>query len=79
MRHVLLILDPRVPSLEIKEFRDSQRAMRGYARVEREHAGDHRMEIVLVGSDSLETAKVTHGHCFNVAAGAVDAAGLAAS
>ena len=47
IKHFLLILDPRVPSLEIKE--DGHRALHEYARLEREHLDDRITEIVLVG------------------------------
>jgi hypothetical protein len=36
-----------------------------YARLESEHRGGRDLEIVLVGADSLETAKMTHGHYFD--------------
>ena len=79
MKYFLLILDPRVPSLEIKVLRDGRRASKGYARVEREHIDDQVMEIVLVGADSLDRVKVTHRHYFTIAAGPVELARLAAS
>jgi len=79
MKYFLLILDPRVPNLEIQEFRDGRRASKEYARVERQHIDDPVMEIVLVGADSLDTVKVTHSHYFTIAAGPVELARLAAS
>ena len=80
IKYFLLILDPRVPNLEIKEFRDGRRASNEYARVEREHIDDPVVEIVLVGADSLDTLKVTHSHYFTIAAGQpVELARLAAS
>jgi hypothetical protein len=36
-----------------------------YAKRERENRGNRDLEIVLVGADSLETLKTTHGHYFN--------------
>lgn len=40
--------------------------MAEYARLEREHMDKaDRVEIVLIGSDSLETVKVTHANYFD--------------
>lgn len=39
-------------------------ALAEYSRLERLHMSDAQMDIVLVGSDSLETFKVTHSTYF---------------
>lgn len=39
-------------------------ATRKYSELESEHRGSTVMDIVLVGSDSLETVKVTHASYF---------------
>lgn len=45
---------------------DVKRAMTEYARLEREHLKNaDSMEIVLIGSDSLDTVKITHANYFD--------------
>lgn len=38
--------------------------MAEYAKKEEEYRGRPKMEIVLIGSDSLETVKITHANYF---------------
>lgn len=68
MNHFLLVFDhARAELLDLKEFGpNSKAAMTEYARMEREHLrkGD-QIEIVLIGSDSLATIKVTHANYFD--------------
>ncbi|MCM3500614.1 hypothetical protein M3667_01815 [Microbacterium sp. P26] len=47
-----------------QEFTDSRRATKAYAEAEAKHAGDSDYEIVLIGSDSIQTIMKTHGHYF---------------
>lgn len=47
-----------------EEFSDAKRATRAYAKAEAEYAGKSDFEIVLIGSDSIETIMKTHGHYF---------------
>lgn len=68
LKHFLLVFDHnRAELISHEDFgTDSQRAMREYARLEREHIGKaDGIEIVLIGSDSLETVKVTHANYFD--------------
>ncbi|MDU0327223.1 hypothetical protein RWH43_10700 [Microbacterium sp. KSW2-21] len=51
--------------LEQHEFTDSKRATKAYAEAEAAHAGDSNYEIVLIGSDSIQTIMKTHGHYFS--------------
>ena len=66
--HFLLTYDLRTGHLEVREFDDPDEATRAYGEAERGHLDDRDLEIVLVGSDSLETVKQTHGHYFSDAA-----------
>lgn len=47
-----------------EEFTDSRRATKAYAEAEERHADESNYEIVLIGSDSIETIMKTHGHYF---------------
>jgi hypothetical protein len=67
--HFLLVYDLAQQKLvHNAEFHDAGEASKEYARLEGEHRGDRDLEIVLVGADSLETIKTTHGHYFDGAA-----------
>ena len=48
-------------------FDDSTEALEAFARAEGEHRGVRGVEVVLLGSDSLETLKRTHGHYLEAA------------
>ena len=64
MTHFVLVYDRAQRSLiRSEEFSDATEAAERYAALEVEHRGDD-IEIVLVGSDSIETVKRTHGNYF---------------
>jgi hypothetical protein len=65
--HFLLVFDHgRQALIEApREFNDAGEAAAAYEALERKHRGDSNLEIVLVGSDSLETIKQTHGNYFD--------------
>jgi hypothetical protein len=65
--HFLLIYDLEKQELVSKpeEFHDAAAAAARYAELETEHRGDPNLEIVLVGADSIDTIKQTHGNYFN--------------
>lgn len=64
-RYYLLIYDRGARRLVRRdEFTDVALATAEYDRVEREHLADEAVEIVLLGADSLDTLKRTHGHYF---------------
>lgn len=42
----------------------SKRAVRAYAAAERDYDSDDRVEVVLIGSDSLDTVAKTHPNFF---------------
>jgi hypothetical protein len=45
---------------------DTDGALAAYSAAERRHRGDANVEVVLLGSDSLETLKRTHGSYFGL-------------
>ena len=64
--HYLLIYNIDLGRLvDTQVFRDASLAVARYAELEREYAGQGNFEIVLVGADSLETIKLTHGQYFD--------------
>ena len=68
LNHFLLVFDHNAGRLSyIREFgTDSRSAMVEYSRLEREHlSGSDGIEIVLIGSDSIETVKLTHANYFD--------------
>jgi hypothetical protein len=67
INHFLLVFDhERGELVEVQEFgRDSDAAVTAYAAKERELAGRKMVEIVLIGSDSLETVRLTHANYFD--------------
>ncbi|ETT24902.1 hypothetical protein RAJCM14343_1734 [Rhodococcus aetherivorans] len=68
MNHFLLVFDhARAELLKVNEFgTDVSEAMSEYARMEREHLDRmDSIEIVLIGSDSLDTIRVTHANYFD--------------
>jgi hypothetical protein len=63
--HFLLVYDHSQRRLVLeREFTDAEEAGAAYAALEREHRTSPAIEVVLVGSDSLETVKQTHGNYF---------------
>lgn len=65
IRHYLLFFDSAAGRLvRIDEFDDPDAAVSAYDAAEREASVDPKLEIVLLGTDSLETLKKTHGRYF---------------
>lgn len=66
IQHYLLVFDHEQSQLiQIEEFgQDSDAAIVAYAEREAQYADRKRIEVVLLGSDSLETVKVTHANYF---------------
>jgi hypothetical protein len=67
--HFLIVFDhDEATLLRTERFEDSDLALEAYAaeerRVEEEHEG-RRIEVVLIGSDSLDTIKRTHANYFD--------------
>lgn len=65
--HFLLVYDLDRQSLvgDPREFSDPIEAANAYAELEQEHRQDSNLEIVLIGADSLDTIKTTHGNYFD--------------
>lgn len=66
IKHFLIVFDHGAGKLEeLVEFEeDSDRAVQAYAAKEAELKGRQLVEIVLIGSDSLATVKLTHANYF---------------
>ncbi|MEV8180346.1 hypothetical protein [Specibacter sp. NPDC078692] len=66
IQHFLLVFDHRTNKLiEQKSFgTDSHAATQKYGEMEQIYRDSHAIDIVLVGSDSIETVKVTHANYF---------------
>lgn len=66
IQHFLLVFDHEQGKLiETQEFgEDSDAAVAAYASKEAQYGDQKRVEIVLVGSDSIETVKLTHANYF---------------
>ena len=64
--HFLIVFDHRTQeSIELHEFdEDIDAALAAYAEKEERFCGDRSVEVVLLGSDSLESVKETHSLCF---------------
>jgi hypothetical protein len=67
IQHFLLVFDHEQGKLiETQEFaEDSDAAVVAYAFKEAQYGNQKRVEIVLVGSDSIETVKLTHANYFD--------------
>ena len=74
VKHFLLRFDRAKDELvECREFgTDAESALTAYSELEREHWDCPAMDIVLIGSDSLETVKVTHSTYFSGSAQRAD-------
>lgn len=66
LKHFLLTYNRDIDELvDVQEFEDALLATEAYEHAEREaRHTDARIDVVLVGSDSLETVKVTHSNYF---------------
>lgn len=70
IKHFLLVFDHiQARLVDLQEFgTDSEAAVAAYAAKEREigHLGaESALEIVLIGSDSLDTVRLTHANYFD--------------
>jgi hypothetical protein len=69
--HFLLVYDRKAQKLVFeREYEDSAEAVKAYEETEEMYRDQHHMEIVLVGADSIETVKLTHGNYFEAGSGA---------
>lgn len=67
IQHFLLVFDHQAGSLvDQKDFgQDAVSALAAYADMEAQHRDDRFIEIVLIGSDSIETVRLTHANYFD--------------
>jgi hypothetical protein len=66
LTYYLLVFDHDQQKLvSMEEFTDPETASSNYEELERTYRGDDGFEVVLVGSDSIETIKLTHGNYFS--------------
>ena len=61
----------------LEEFRNTAPALKAYSEREEQYRDNPRVEVVLLGADSIEAIKVTHSNYFEDTADALD--GLLAS
>jgi hypothetical protein len=65
LQHFLLIFDHSQDKLvSADSFKSAAEALQAYSKAEREHAEAKNLEIVLIGSDSIETVQRTHANYF---------------
>jgi hypothetical protein len=61
--HFLLVYDRSKQELVFEQaYSDPAEALHEYEAMEERHRDERHMEIVLVGADSIETVKLTHGN-----------------
>jgi hypothetical protein len=67
IQHFLLVFDHDLGKLlEMEDFKDDgERAVEAYAAKERAYRTRSMVEIVLIGSDSAETVRLTHANYFD--------------
>lgn len=67
IQHFLLVFDHTKGQLvkELSFGQNSTAALAEYMRCEEQHRNNEMMDIVLVGSDSIETVKLTHANYFD--------------
>jgi hypothetical protein len=67
IQHFLIVFDHAAGRLVgVEEFgQDSDRAVAAYSAKEKALEGRGLIEIVLIGSDSLDTVKLTHANYFD--------------
>ena len=69
LRHFLLIYDIAARDLTIQDLgEDAEAAAAHYSEVEEEFRERAGFEVVLIGADSIETIRETHGHYFETGA-----------
>lgn len=65
IKHFLIVFDRRAGrQLRLEEYDDSARALAAYEAAESGKGQDKMIDVVLVGSDSLDSVKITHASYF---------------
>lgn len=67
IQHFILVFDRHAGRLlnQLEFGTNASKALAAYENLEREHRENLSMDIVLVGSDSIDTVKVTHANYFD--------------
>jgi hypothetical protein len=67
IQHFLLVFDHKAGKLiDQRDFgTDSEAAVAAYAECEKHYQDNPMMDIVLIGSDSIETVRLTHANYFD--------------
>jgi hypothetical protein len=67
IKHFLLVFDHSKGQLiDERHFEDhADEALEAYSSCEREHQDNKSIEIVLIGSDSIETVRLTHANYYD--------------
>ncbi len=55
-----------------EEFRNTAQALKAYSECEEQYRDNPRVEVVLLGADSIEAIRVTHSNYFEETADALD-------
>jgi hypothetical protein len=64
-KQFLVVFDPSADSVEVEELgTDPRAAMRAYKKREHDLAPDDRIEVVLLGAESIDALKQTHSSYF---------------
>ena len=50
--------------ISLEEFRDTAQALKAYCEREEQYRDDTRVEVVLLGAESIDAIKVTHSNYF---------------
>ena len=58
--------------ISLEEFRNTAQAVEAYNEREEQYRDNRRLEVVLLGADSIEAIKVTHSNYFEDTADALD-------
>lgn len=65
IKHFLIVYDPDTGAVDVQSFdTDYDAAQIAYAQAEQANGVNARLDIVLLGADSLETIKQTHSSYF---------------
>lgn len=67
IQHFLLVFDHEQGHLVLEQSfgTDSEAAVQAYSDMELKHRNDRLIEIVLIGSDSIETVRLTHANYYD--------------
>jgi len=73
IKHFLVIYDPDTGKVKVRSFEtDYEAAQAAYEEAEQANGVDAKLDVVLLGADSLETIKQTHSSYFRGKAGKLE-------